>query len=154
MLRMIGKRKKQSQAGQALVLVLVLLALGSVIVTSLLGFIAVGSKTGTVYDKKNAELYAADAGIQDAIWQIRNQQLGTTTNNNYNRYDFTNTGWSYAIPPVNGENVHVQLWNMWMFPTTIVPQPVTQADVTQDQNIATGATTNQLIVTGNTIVQT
>ena len=63
MFRMIGKRKKQSQTGQALILVLVLLALGSVIVTSLLVFIAVGSKTGTVYDKKNAELYAADAGI-------------------------------------------------------------------------------------------
>jgi hypothetical protein len=148
MFSMIGKRKKQSQAGQALVLVLVLLALGSVIVTSLLGFIAVGAKTGTVYDKKNAELYAADAGIQDAVWQIRNQQIGTTCPT-YNRYDFRNVGWSYDIPPVNSENVHVQLWNMWMFPTTIVPQPVTQADVTKSQGIATGG---KLIVTGNTIM--
>ena len=141
------KGEKRSQAGQALILVLVLLALGSVIVTSLLGFIAVGAKTGTVYDKKAAELYAADAGIQDAIWQIRNQQI-TTTCPSYNRYDFNSTGWSYDIPPVNNENVHVQLWNMWMIPSGIKAAPAI-TDVPSPQTIATGG---QLIVTGNTVM--
>jgi hypothetical protein len=148
MLNFMPRRRGKGEKGQAFILVLILLAFGIVIMTALLGFIGTGAKTGTVYDKKAAELYAADAGIQDAIWQIRNQQL-TTTCPTYNRYDFTSPGWSYDIPPVNNENVHVQLWNMWMIPTTIVPQPVTQADITKCQNIATGG---QLIVTGNTIM--
>jgi len=141
----IRRRKKTGESGQALVLVLVLLALGSLFITAMLGFIGNGAKIGQVYDKKAAELYAADAGIQDATWQIRNQEL-TTTCPTYSRYDFRSPGWSYDIPAVNTENVHVQLWNMWMIPSTIIAAPT---DVATPQGIATAG---KLLVTGNTIM--
>ena len=54
-----------------MLLVLVLLLLGSFLIVPLLGFVSTGLKTGLVYEKKTDELFAADAGMQDAIWHIK-----------------------------------------------------------------------------------
>jgi hypothetical protein len=55
-----------------LVLVLILLVVGGLILTPLLGLMSTGLVSGQVYEKKTDELYAADAGVEDAIWQIQN----------------------------------------------------------------------------------
>jgi len=69
MFKLLTKRK--GEKGQALILVLLMVTVGSLIIVSLLGFIGTGSKSGAVSLKKTNELYAADAGIQDAVWQIK-----------------------------------------------------------------------------------
>jgi len=60
----------RDEKGQVLILALVLLVVGGLILTPLLGLMSTGLLAGQVYEKKMDELYAADAGVEDAIWKI------------------------------------------------------------------------------------
>lgn len=65
------KKAMRDERGAALVLTLVLLLIGGLIITPLLGFMGTGHLAGQVHEKRMDELYAADAGIEDAIWRMR-----------------------------------------------------------------------------------
>jgi hypothetical protein len=65
---LVGKHK---QKGAVLVLTLVMLAVTLAIIPALVSLMVTGAKTGTMYEQKNNELYAADAGVQDAINRIK-----------------------------------------------------------------------------------
>ena len=66
------KRLTGHESGQALFLALLLLGVGSLVLAPLLSFMGSGLKAGVVVEDKTDELYAADAGVQDAIWKINN----------------------------------------------------------------------------------
>lgn len=69
----LGKKYLEDQKGAALSLALILFILSAILIVPLLSFIAGGFKTtDRVYDQKSYELYAADAGVRDAIWTMRN----------------------------------------------------------------------------------
>lgn len=72
------KRIIRDEKGRALLLTLVLLTVGGLILTPLLGLMSTGLVSGHVSEKKMAELYAADAGVEYAIWYL--QQGGETDN--------------------------------------------------------------------------
>jgi hypothetical protein len=74
------RRVIRDEKGAALALVLVLLVVGGLILTPLLGLMTTGLISGQVYEKKTAELYAADAGVEDAIWRIQTNNI-TFVNN-------------------------------------------------------------------------
>jgi len=107
-------RRTVDEKGQALILVLVLLVLGSLLITPLLTFASTGLKTGLVYEKKTNELYAADAGIQDATWQIKYDHLETLTSPAYSAYDYS-TAWNYELSrQVNTKDVSITIENVWV----------------------------------------
>ena len=56
-------------------MVLILIVVGGLILTPLLGLMQTGLISGQVYERKTAELYAADAGVEEAIWRIQNDNL-------------------------------------------------------------------------------
>lgn len=61
----------KNEGGQILIIVLILVAVGCLILAPLLSLMATGyTTTKNVYNQKNFELYAADAGVQSAIWKI------------------------------------------------------------------------------------
>jgi len=64
------KRLIKDEKGQAMVLALILLLIGGLICAPLLAYMGTGLIVGEVYEKKADELYAADAGFEDAIWKI------------------------------------------------------------------------------------
>ena len=67
----------KNESGQGvLAIVLILLMLGAIILTPLLVFMSTGVKAGQVYESKLQEFYAADAGVEDAIWEINNGTPG------------------------------------------------------------------------------
>jgi len=66
----------QNESGWALVLTIALLGLGSLMLTPLLAYTGTGLDTEVTFENKTVELYAADAGIEDAIWQINNYGAG------------------------------------------------------------------------------
>ena len=68
MIKIIRKSIKDEN-GQALLLVLVLLLVGGLIITPLMGLMSAGLKAGQTNEKQMAELYAADSGVEDALWQ-------------------------------------------------------------------------------------
>ena len=73
------KKSIRGQQGAALILVLVVLLVGGLIAGGLLQHMGAGLLSGEVYARRTAELYAADAGVEDAIWKVQtnNLQVGT-----------------------------------------------------------------------------
>jgi len=84
------KELVREEAGQAFILALIMLLLGGLIMAPLLGFMSTGLIAGQANEQRMGELYAADAGIEDAILKIMNDQVPA-------EYDLV----------VNGKNVHV-----------------------------------------------
>jgi hypothetical protein len=74
-MRTVVKGVIKNEQGYALTLVLILLVVGGLILTPLLGLMSTGLLAGKVYEKKTDELYAADAGVEDAIWRIQSNNL-------------------------------------------------------------------------------
>jgi len=64
-------RLVRDEKGRAMTLALLLLVLGGLILTPLLGLMSTGLAAGQVYEKKTDELYAADAGVENAIWHLQ-----------------------------------------------------------------------------------
>jgi hypothetical protein len=99
------KRLIRDEKGQTLILVLILLAVGALIIAPLLDYMGTGLISGEVYDKKTDELYAADAGAEDAVWKIQNQ-----VDEVYYLYcGGGNHTLSYNITDVNGKSVAVTI---------------------------------------------
>ena len=99
-------------------LVLVLLMVASMLITPMLGSMATGAKTDAVSRQNTEELAAADAGIEDGVWQIRyDKELDFP---GYSLYDYTDS-WPYQLPEqVNGSTVNVTIQNSWV-PRDLTP---------------------------------
>jgi hypothetical protein len=95
----------KDEKGQALILALILLAVGGLILAPLLAYMRTGLTAGEVCEVKTNELYAADAGAEDAVWKIQNQvdQVEELSNS------CGNHTWSYNITDVNGKSVAVTI---------------------------------------------
>jgi len=89
------KRLIRDEKGAALILALILLLIGGLISAALLNHMGSGILAGEVYERRTAELYAADAGIEDAIWRL--PSLGLCL------YQSTN----YTITDINDKTVQV-----------------------------------------------
>jgi hypothetical protein len=94
----------RDEKGQALILALILLVIGGLIMAPLLAYMSTGIIAGGVYEKKADELYAADAGAEDAVWKI---QDGTEVRPPSCITD--PTYWNYSISDVNGKSVAVTI---------------------------------------------
>jgi hypothetical protein len=109
----------KGQKGQALVVALIVLVVGSLILTPLLGLMGTGIKSGQVFEQKDDETYAADAGVEDAMWHIRNNNPDDDTLlrevlAGYNPYDYsTNYSYTYDLD-VNDKDVAVNVSNIWI----------------------------------------
>ncbi len=65
----------RGERGQVLILTVILLLVGGLITTQLLGFMSTGLIVGQVFEKKMDEIYAADAGVELAIWELKLNEL-------------------------------------------------------------------------------
>jgi hypothetical protein len=131
----------RSEKGQVLILVLILLTVCSLLIKPLLDYIGTGVKTSKVYENKISDLYAADAGVEDATWQIKYDQLPTLfTNPPYKTYDFL-AEWSYTISEqVNGRSVNATIKNVWV-PNIATPgEAQARTIITDEKLIVTGTT--------------
>jgi hypothetical protein len=99
-MKTVVKRVIRNEKGYVLITVLILLVVGGLILTPLLGLMSTGLLAGQVYEKKMQEYYAADAGSEDAIWRIQTNNLTFGTNNWSDPWNLT----------LNGKNVTVQVY--------------------------------------------
>lgn len=60
----------RDEKGQAMILVVLLLLVGALIITPLLGFMGTGLMAGQINETKMAEFYAADAGVENGLWEL------------------------------------------------------------------------------------
>jgi Tfp pilus assembly protein PilX len=154
--KIIRNYKNNYQKGASLLLVLVLLFVGITAISSSFAFIGESLRSNGVYIKNTNDLYAAEAGVQDGIYNMLNQSysglnaLFDTTN--YSDYDYSTT-WSYDLPDkVNNNNVSVKIKNIWVPYGITAPSSLTQAtnvlnNVGGTEN-GNGTTIENLTVTG------
>ena len=103
-MKTIVKRLARDEKGASLVLVLILLLISGLIIGPLLSYMGTGLITGEVYETRTAELYAADAGVEDAIWKI--QHPGEA---GYLPCSPGNPPRVYTITDINGKDVEVTI---------------------------------------------
>jgi hypothetical protein len=104
-MKTIMKEAVGNEKGNALTMVLIVLVVGGLILAPLLGLMGTGVLAGQVYENKTDELYAADAGVEDAIWKIRDNVLDSYP------YD-------YPEPlVVNGKSVNITIFREDLDPT-------------------------------------
>jgi Flp pilus assembly pilin Flp len=97
-MKTIVKRLIRDEKGAALALALILLLIGGLISAALLNHMGSGILAGEVHERRTAELYAADAGVEDAIWKIQH-------NDGYIPCNIDSPPRVYNITDVNGKNV-------------------------------------------------
>jgi len=123
------RRLIREEKGQAMVLALVLLVIGGLVTAPLLDFMDTGLKVGKeVYENKMYETYAADAGVEDGLWQIKRDNLPDFAGyDEYKYYDYNpNNQWPYSLnESVNGYGVNVTIMNVWMPKDIPAPDDVT-----------------------------
>lgn len=98
--------KLKNEKGQAFILVLILLLLGGLIIAPLLSYMSTGLKAGMMYENKMMELYAADSGVEDALWKIKTEDESIPT--------FPEETINYVVPDINGMDVDVEVENIWV----------------------------------------
>jgi len=100
------KRIMGDEKGKILILILALLVVGALVLAPLLGLMSTGLAAGQVYEKKTDELYAADAGIEDAMWKLQNPDVSQLPHN-----QCADTPWThnYTMPTINGKSVFVEI---------------------------------------------
>jgi hypothetical protein len=95
----IVKELIRAEKGQVLLLALILLSVGALIITPLLGLMSTGLIAGQMYENKMYEQYAADAGIEDAQQRLLNDDWVPS----YNLTD-----------PINNKQVEVYIDAVWL----------------------------------------
>jgi hypothetical protein len=75
--RNVLNEMRQGESGAALPVVLILLLLGSLVLIPTLNYVSTGLKESEIHEKNIEGLYAADAGVEDALWRLSNNGTGT-----------------------------------------------------------------------------
>jgi len=146
----------KGEKGQALLIVLVLMLVGGLIIAPLLSHMSTGIWVGkVVYEEKMYRLYAADSGIEDALWQVKNERLTTLPGfGSYDQYKYSafssSYKWSYNLYDIHHENVNdkdvtVTMENVW------IPKDISAPDYGQAKLIIEGTPGNPppLIIVGS-----
>lgn len=64
---------KNHESGQTLVMVLLALALGALLLGAYLAYVSASHRSGQDAQKAIGQRYAADAGVEDALWRLMNE---------------------------------------------------------------------------------
>jgi len=98
----------RDETGAALAMALILLLIGGLITAPLLSYMGTGLLAGEVYEARTAELYAVDAGVEDAIWKIQNSD-------GYLPCSPGSPPRNYTITDINGKNVDVTITSVALY---------------------------------------
>jgi hypothetical protein len=98
----VVKKLVKSEKGAALILVLVVLLVGGLIAGGLLQHMGAGLLSGEVYGRRTAELYAADAGVESAIWKIQHPDEA-----GYLPCNVGSPPANYTVTDINGGSIQV-----------------------------------------------
>jgi len=102
------KRLIRDEKGAALAMALILLLIGGLIIAPLLSHMGTGLIAGGVYEARTAELYAVDAGVEDAIWKIQNSA-------GYLPCSPGSPPRNYTITDINGKNVDITITSVALY---------------------------------------
>jgi hypothetical protein len=129
-----AKRLIIDENGAVMMVAMVLLIVGALIFTPLLGLMGTGLMSGQVYEETMHGLYAADAGVEDALWQIKNDQVAVIFPQ-YDAYDYYEQ-WGYNLTEdVNDKPVGVTIQNVWIPLGISVPDAYTARQIIEEGKV-------------------
>jgi len=135
-MKITAKRPLRDEKGQTMILVLVLLLIGIIIITPVLKFMGTGMTSGRVYEQKIDEIYAADAGVEDALWHIRYDQVEDLLGGGYDEYNYNPPPYDYPYDlSVNGKNVTVTIQNIWIPKDIDIPSSGEASQIIKDEKL-------------------
>ena len=100
----------RQQRGEIYIIALVLLALTGLMFVPLANYVNSGIKNTSGYQSNLKDIYAADSGIQYALWKIKYDPAITADRLNFN---FGQT-YTYPAPAINNNNVTVTITYTWL----------------------------------------
>jgi hypothetical protein len=123
-IKYITQIPQKGERGYVYILVLCFLVIGALMIPVLLGYMGTGLKSGQVFERKADELYATDAGVDDAIWKIKYGKVSELSDPTpYDPYDYT-TEWPYELADeLNDQTVSVTISNNWVPAISPIPTP-------------------------------
>ena len=102
-----------NESGQTLLFVLVLLCVGGIMLMPMLSYMGTGLHANQTYEIKTEELYAADSGVEDAIWKVNHLPDSVPENKLNGVLDIgegeVTDNYLYNIADVNGYSVGVEI---------------------------------------------
>lgn len=106
----------RGESGYAtLIAVLVLLVLGALVITPILLYMNTGLEAGQTHERRTDELYAADAGVDYALWHIKMGQVLTKGDPGYppgdDPEDYPKQVFQDGFP-INDKDVEVTVWEV------------------------------------------
>ena len=119
MIRWLSRLRKEEE-GVALLVTLVMMAVGSLLIVPTLNYVSTSIRTGEIFEEKLEALYAADAGVEDALWRMVNDEPSFFP-------------YSYELTDINGMTVSVIIDAV----TTIAGQEIGVSGVHDDFLIIT-----------------
>jgi hypothetical protein len=136
-----AKRLIRDENGAAMALAMVLLVVGALIFTPLLGLMVTGLASGLVYEDTMHRLYAADAGVEHALSLLKYGGI-IVPFPDYDEYDYS-TKWGYDLDDdeagvgelVNGKSVHVTIENVWMPSGIDAPDAATARQIIEEADL-------------------
>lgn len=118
------KRLMSGERGQVLIMVLAMMLVSALIIAPMLSHVGSGIKTGKeVYEERMKLFYAADAGVEDALWYLQSADRIIQLDSGWEPDD---TDWSkgYSLPnQINGDDVDVTISYEWVLEGIHGPNP-------------------------------
>jgi len=100
----------KEERGFALPMVFILLLVAVVLMPQITGMVGVGVVSGSMYDEKSEELYAADAGAQDALWLLAQHTQEEMIDLIQEMDDEDGLRYIYDLPePIDNKTVHCEI---------------------------------------------
>ena len=152
------KKLIKGETGQALLIVLLVILFGSLVFPPMLSYVSSGLKTGKeVFEQGMYLSYAADAGVEDGLWQVKEKQLPNllTGYEKYGYYDYSASyEWDYYLDEeygangtVNGSVVNVTFQNVWMPKDISVPSLSEAESIAEEGRLAVYGTMSGVSLT-------
>lgn len=108
----------KNEKGQALIIVVLLMLVSALVITPMLSHVGTGLRTGReVYEERMYAQYAADSGVEDALFKIQtdNPLLPEEWDGPWIDSDAYDESYTYSLTdPVNGNNVDVIIQPQWI----------------------------------------
>lgn len=123
----------KNESGSAFILALIFLAVGALTITPILGLFSTELSSLNLGTSRLKELYAADSGVEHAMWNIENN------GNLLPGYNNQPPPYAHSLPGINGKNVNYSIVfvDINMYKVTSIATSATGSNTTIEAYVAT-----------------